>query len=257
MPYQPSSAAVGRDALPLPPPARPAACTDYRIQVEPFATSSRSTAGANGRNDSRNLIFRFSAIASPGTGSPGWNGCRALAARTPCGPETSRAAARGQSRRTRRTAARRARRSPPLGAQPALDVRPAIRRTEEGAAHRVACRSGARGPPSMQVVRRSAAPSAPPASPAAGWIQSPSKCPSRRIPPLATQFSATPPARHRLRMPGSRRDVARQRQHDVFGDLWIDAARSMCRCVSGSSGWRGAPPKSASKRALVIVRPVQ
>ena len=36
-----------------------------------------------------------------------------------------------------------------------------------------------------------AAPSAPPASPAAGWIQTCSKGPSRRIRPFATQLSAS------------------------------------------------------------------
>jgi hypothetical protein len=38
---------------------------------------------------------------------------------------------------------------------------------------------------------------------------------------------------------------------------WIDAARSISRCVSRSSGLRGGAPNSASKRSLVIVSPVQ
>src|SRR2546422_7543790 len=47
-------------------------------------------------------------------------------------------------------------------------------------------------------------PRAPPASPAAGWIQSRLKGPSRKIRPLATQLSATPPARQRFSSPVSR-----------------------------------------------------
>src|SRR3990172_6726330 len=43
-----------------------------------------------------------------------------------------------------------------------------------------------------------AAPRAPPASPAAGWIQMFSKGPSRRMRPFATQLRATPPARQRF-----------------------------------------------------------
>ena len=38
---------------------------------------------------------------------------------------------------------------------------------------------------------------------------------------------------------------------------WTEAARSMWRWVSGSSGWRGGPPNSASNLPLVMVRPVQ
>ena len=43
-----------------------------------------------------------------------------------------------------------------------------------------------------------AAPSEPPASPAAGCIQIFLKIFSLRILPLATQFSATPPAKHKF-----------------------------------------------------------
>ncbi len=38
---------------------------------------------------------------------------------------------------------------------------------------------------------------------------------------------------------------------------WIEAARSISRCVRRSSGLRAGPPKSASNLAFVIVRPVQ
>ena len=36
-----------------------------------------------------------------------------------------------------------------------------------------------------------------------------------------------------------------------------EAARSMCFCVSNSSGLRAGPPNKPAKRALVMVRPVQ
>ena len=45
-----------------------------------------------------------------------------------------------------------------------------------------------------------AAPKDPPASPEAGWIQILSKIFFFRILPLATQFNATPPARHKFGM---------------------------------------------------------
>ena len=46
-----------------------------------------------------------------------------------------------------------------------------------------------------------------------------SKRPSRSTLPLATQLSATPPARHRLRSPVSRATRARHAQHDLLGHL--------------------------------------
>jgi hypothetical protein len=58
-----------------------------------------------------------------------------------------------------------------------------------------------------------------------------SKGPSRRILPLPTQLSATPPARHRffaarqLRARG-----ARMRSITSSVTFWIDAARSISRC---------------------------
>jgi len=38
---------------------------------------------------------------------------------------------------------------------------------------------------------------------------------------------------------------------------WIEAARSMWRCSSGSSALRAGPPKSRAKRSLVMVKPVR
>src|SRR5207245_6087144 len=60
--------------------------------------------------------------------------------------------------------------------------------------------------------------SAPPASPAAGWIQMLSNGPSRSRRPLATQLSATPPASTRFFKPVSRwawrRGAQLRRQRD-------------------------------------------
>ncbi len=64
-----------------------------------------------------------------------------------------------------------------------------------------------------------AAPTAPPASPAAGWIQRSSKGPSRRRRPLATQLRATPPARHRPALAGQARRGAGHPQDDLLGHL--------------------------------------
>src|SRR5580704_6871819 len=72
--------------------------------------------------------------------------------------------------------------------------------------------SGFRSPPSRLWWRKSAAPSAPPASPAGGGIQMSSKIPERRRTPLATQLSATPPARQRYFEPVSSRAVLAMRR---------------------------------------------
>ena len=50
--------------------------------------------------------------------------------------------------------------------------------------------------------------------------------PSRRMRPLPTQFSATPPARHRLSQPGLAVRRARHAQHDLLGDV-LDRAREV------------------------------
>ena len=114
-----------------------------------------------------------------------------------------------------------------------------------------------RGSPNRRWLAVSAAPNAPPASPAAGWIQRSSNRPSRNTLPLATQFSATPPARQRLGMPVSARSERVSRITASSITACAEAARSMCRCVNGSSGSRGGPPNSASNLPLVIVSPVQ
>ncbi len=80
--------------------------------------------------------------------------------------------------------------------------------------------------------------------------------PSRAINPFETQLSATPPARHRFDSPVSARSVRASFSTISSVTCWIDAATSMVRASTGSSGSRGGPPNSASKRSFVILRPV-
>ena len=102
-----------------------------------------------------------------------------------------------------------------------------------------------------------ATPSAPPASPAAGWIQISEKGPSRRILPFATQFSATPPARHSRPRPVSKNAVRAILNMISSHTTCTDRARSSSRCVSFVSGTRGGPPNSRSKARLVMVSPAR
>ena len=110
--------------------------------------------------------------------------------------------------------------------------------------------------PSSWCQTKSAAPSAPPASPAAGWIQICSNGPSRRSRPLATQLSATPPARHRLRQAGLRVDVARHAQHDLLGDQ-LDRRREVHLALRDRRLRLAAAGRRRARRsaAPVIVRP--
>ncbi len=113
-----------------------------------------------------------------------------------------------------RRAARRCGRAAPRVGEPLVDAR---RRASRNASISSSEKAGPRYEPCMRSpsARRrrvrsrapcarstSATPSAPPASPAAGWIQSRSNGPSRSSRPLPTQLSATPPARQRFFMPG-------------------------------------------------------
>ena len=102
-----------------------------------------------------------------------------------------------------------------------------------------------------------AAPSAPPASPAAGWIQRSSNTPARCSSPLATQFSATPPARQRRDSPVTSRACRARRSIASLTTFCTEAATSMCRCSNGDSGGRGGPPSSRSNRRLVMLRPLR
>ena len=64
-----------------------------------------------------------------------------------------------------------------------------------------------------------------------------SKRPSRRILPLATQLSATPPARQRFSLAGLARERrASSRSMTSSVTAWIEAARSMSRWVSSVLG---------------------
>ena len=82
--------------------------------------------------------------------------------------------------------------------------------------------------------------------------------PSRRTLPLATQFSATPPARQRLRIAGLAREAARQPQHDLFGHLLHRGGQIHVALRQPLRRARAVgPPNSASNRSLVMVRPVQ
>ena len=61
---------------------------------------------------------------------------------------------------------------------------------------------------------------------------------------MATQFSATPPARQRFSAPVISWTCRAMRSMISSVTACIDAARSISRCVSGDSGLRGGPPKS-------------
>ena len=111
-------------------------------------------------------------------------------------------------------------------------------------------RSAPRGPALHECDRpHSAAPRAPPASPAAGWIQMPRKRPSRSTLPLATQLSATPPARAQVLYPGLLGSVRGMRSTTSSVTAWMEAAMSMCFCVSRLSGSRAAGRRTARRSA--------
>ncbi len=131
---------------------------------------------------------------------------------------------------------------------------------EIGARHPVAiARRVSRGLPRNRCQAASAAPSAPPASPAAGWTQIFSNVPSRSSLPLATQLSATPPARQRLRQAvlraRARASAAARPPRSPPG------SRPRDPCGTGVSrslsGLRTGSPNSSANCSLVMVRPVQ
>ena len=173
----------------------------------------------------------------------------------------------GEQRRRRGRAARPRRRS----AGTARRCRSRNRATSLGreARARAGCPAGRRGRragaglSSSWCQTNSAAPSAPPASPAAGWIQMSSNGPSRSSRPLATQFSATPPARTRFFMPGLLAARARPMRSTTSSvTAWMLAARSMCRCSSGDSGLPRRPaeervePAAGHRQPLAVVEVV-
>ena len=135
-----------------------------------------------------------------------------------------------------------------------------VRRAEQRSALRVAGHRLARLLEQLVPDEAAPRPSAPPASPAAGWIQMFSNGPSRSIRPFATQLSATPPARHRFFKPVSLAHVARRAEHDLLGHASGSRRRCPCRAASiGSSGSRGGPPNRSwnfaerHRQALAVV----
>ena len=80
---------------------------------------------------------------------------------------------------------------------------------------------------------------------------------SRNSLPLATQFSATPPARQMFLAPVSFFTERASRSTISSVTACTEAARSMWCCVSSSSGLRAGPPNSAANLSFVMRRPVQ
>ena len=80
--------------------------------------------------------------------------------------------------------------------------------------------------------------------------------PSRSSRPLATQFSATPPAMTRFFMPVSRCGRAHA-QHDLLGHRLDAGGQVHVPLLEVVSGLRGGPPNRSWNRRLVIVRPWQ
>ncbi len=103
--------------------------------------------------------------------------------------------------------------------------------------------------------RRAAAPSAPPASPAAGWIQMSSKMPLAQQPPVGDAVERHAAREAELSLPVSSRACRATRSTISSVTSWIEAARSISRRVMRASGLRAGPPNSASKRAFVMRRP--
>ena len=215
-------------------------------------TCSRSTAGANGRNalaeldlQVHHLLHLRRARVADDRRPP------APAARTPSGPGTSRRPSRRPAIRRpagdRLVAVERLVRSP-RAAEERRDLVVVEARPEQRPALRV--RRPRRPRLAEHVVsEQQRTPSAPPASPAAGWIQRSSNGPSRQIRPLPTQFSATPPAMHQLLHAG--------RLLQVPGERSITSSQTACTTrpgpspasVSRSSGSRGGPPNRPWNRS--------
>ena len=215
---------------------RPAACTGCRRRARTTrATCSRSTAGANGRNDSRNLIFRFITDcifgdrASPMIERPpsarGPNSIR------PWNRPTTFSSAISAATRSASAAGSNAARRIAASLDETLDLvvgelraedtsRSCRRRTRGGRTGLAPLRDGRshvpeRSPGSTRGLLEIAMPQAQRhaerAARVAGRRLNPDllERPSRRMRPLPTQFSATPPARHRSRIPVSRSREAR------------------------------------------------
>ena len=80
---------------------------------------------------------------------------------------------------------------------------------------------------------------------------------SRSSLPLATQFSATPPARQMFLAPVSFFTDLPSRITISSVTAWTEAARSMWFWFSISSGLRAGPPNRSANLSFVMRRPVQ
>ena len=186
---------------------------------------SRSTLGANGRKLSRNLIFRFITDCIFGTrGSPRmlrapsargpnsmrpWNQPTTFSSASSCGDVAIEHlvvvdSARRRRRPSRGTLSISSSENAGRASEPRMRVGCAMRR--RGVAEELV--------PDRRARRRARRPRR--RRPAGSRGRS--NGPSRRIRPLPTQFSATPPARQRFSLPVSRAR-ARHAQHDLLGDL--------------------------------------
>ena len=77
----------------------------------------------------------------------------------------------------------------------------------------------------------------------------PAKAASRSTLPLATQLSATPPARHRFSIPVSSARLRVRRSTTSSSTAWMEAAMSMCLCVEPAFGIaRGAAEQRVEAR---------
>ena len=74
---------------------------------------------------------------------------------------------------------------------------------------------------------------------------------------MATQFKATPPARHRFLAPVSAASERVSRNITSSVTFCTEAAMSMWNCVSSFSGVRTGSPNRRLNLSLVIVSPVQ
>ena len=227
MPNRACSAAVNSRRAVVRQRRRPAACRGCRRRSRTTRpASSRKTAGAKGRNDFAVLdlevehrtaswasaasprIERLPSARGPNSIRP-WNQPTTFS--SAIAAATSSTSASSSSSSVVRADRCRGRRDLAVG----IVARARDRRRHARRGRRVRA-AGARA---MQMVRRRAPRRArrrrrrPPAG-----SRCRSNCPSRSTLPLATQLSATPPARHRFVMPVSRGERAGQPQHDLLGD---------------------------------------
>ncbi|CAB4903977.1 unannotated protein [freshwater metagenome] len=95
--------------------------------------------------------------------------------------------------------------------------------------------------PQTSCQAHNAQPRADPASPAAGCTQTSLKGPSRRSLPFATQFRATPPPRTAWSEPVSVWAWCATRRTTSSRTTWMERARSHSRRVIGAEALRGGP----------------